>query len=120
MLQLKAEFDRLRAVKGQKDPVGLNVRIKNIGEKPATATLLIKTPFSLGFDKIGLEREKRVRASEIKPDEEKSFSTHLYLKTSVKEGYIPMQIKLLEHPEGRFDKIDKEQMLELRLRVITP
>jgi hypothetical protein len=120
MLELKAEFDRLRAVKGQKDTVKLITTITNIGSESTAATLLIKTPFSLGLDKIGLKREVRTRINEIKPGAVEQTRTELYLKPNVKEGYIPLEIKLIEHPGSRFDVSTKTHTIELKLRVITP
>ena len=120
MLEIKAEFDRLRAVKGQKDTVKLITKITNTGSESTAATLLIKTPFSLGLDKVGLVREKRVRIKEIKAGSVEQFRTELYLKPNVKEGYIPMEVRVWEHPDGRFDKSSKLHTLELKLKVITP
>lgn len=118
MFNISSSFSPIRVVAGQKDPVILNIKIKNqyLGSK--LASVLIKAPFSLGFDKVGLYRETRRRVGHIKEGSEKVIPIQVFPKTNIQEGTYNVDVKVYAHPD-RYDKVEKEYIHSTSLRVIS-
>ena len=117
MLKVSTNFSPIRLIEGQTDPIILNIYLRNNDEESKLASLTVKIPFSLGFDKVGLSRENRKRIGYIKPESEKVIPVMLYPKHSIKEGMHPIEIKIREHLD-RYDKTEKEYSIKTELRVI--
>ncbi len=118
-MKISTSFYPIRIVEGKPEPVVLTVYLKNNSEKDLLASMLLKIPFSLGFDKIGLEREKVKRIGTIKAGAEKAIPIMLYPKYNIKEGEYLIKIKVFEHEE-RYDKTKAVYEAETKLRVIKP
>jgi len=117
MLKVKTRFNTLRMVAGQKEPITMDVTVSNNGQKEELVSVIVKTPFSLGFDKVGLMREKRARLDYIKPGEEKSVHFVLYGKGTTQPGTIEMEVKAQSHPE-RYDRVEQTYIDNVSIRVI--
>ncbi|MEM0372761.1 MAG: hypothetical protein QXO69_02925 [archaeon] len=117
MLKVSTSFSPIRMVAGSTEPVFLNVCVKNAGENTVAATVFVKVPYSLGFDRIGLDRDTRRRIAAIKPGAEKVIPIMIYGKTTIKPGNYPIGIKVQMHSD-RYDKADGESMYETFLRVV--
>jgi hypothetical protein len=117
MFKITTNFAPIRIIAGQKDPVILNIYIKNLAESSKMATVFIKTPTALGFDRMGLAREVRRRVPVIKENTEKTIPIVLYPRSTIKEGEYPVNIKVLMHND-RFDKTEFEYTMETKLRVV--
>ena len=118
MFKITTSFSPIRLVAGNTEPVFLNVTVKNETEISRTATVFIKIPYSLGFDKIGLNRDARHRIAAIKPGAEKVIPIRIYGKTTIKPGEYPIGIKVQMHSD-RYDKVEGEVSAETTLRVIS-
>ena len=66
MFKITTNFSPIRMIAGKTEPVILNIYIKNNTETSKMATVFMKIPYSLGFDKIGLNRDSRKRVDNIK------------------------------------------------------
>ena len=120
-LSLSLQFNQIRAVEGQKEPVILHIAVRNPSEaqKSELATVMIKIPFSLGFDKAGLMRETKRRIGFVKPGEEKSIPIPIYCKPSTREGIYPIEVIAWTHDEN-YSKTVSEEKQKADLRVIKP
>ena len=117
MVFLNSYFDTIRAVEGQREPVILEIVVRNDEQESILASVLIKIPFALGFDRAGLMRDTRRRIGYIKAGEEKTIPIPLYCKTNTKEGVYPVEIRAQIHPD-KYDKVLKEILYKTELRVI--
>lgn len=117
MFKISASFSPIRLVAGNTEPVFLNIAVKNETDVSRTATVFIKIPYSLGFDRVGLDRDARRRIAAIKPGEEKVIPIMIYGKTTIKPGEYPIGIKVKTHLD-RYDQVDGEVSAETKLRVI--
>ena len=117
MLKISTNFSPIRLIEGQTDPVVLNIYLRNSDEGSKLVSMLVKVPFSLGFDRMGLSRENRKRIGYVKPEAEKTIPVMLYPKHSIKEGLYPIEIKIREHLD-RYDTTEKEYSVKTELRVI--
>ena len=114
---IKTRFTPIRMIVGQKDPVTLDVILKNNGTEEVLSTIIVKLPNGLGFDLSGITREKRERIDYIKPAEEKSISFRIYPRHNTEEGQYPVTVNILTHPD-RYDKTTSEKQQEAILRVL--
>ena len=117
MFYITTSFSPIRAISGEKAPIILEIRIRNDYPKSKLTSLLVKTPFSLGFDSVGLFRETRRRVGYIKSGTEKIVPIQLFPKVNIKEGNHNVDIKVYSH-DDRYDKVDKQFDLSTSLRVI--
>jgi hypothetical protein len=117
MFKITTSFSPIRMIAGQKDAVMLHVFIKNLAENSKMASVYLKIPYSLGFDKVGLVRDTRKRIGTIKAGTEKDIIIPIYGKPTIVEGEYPISIKVEMHGE-RFDKKEQEYSAETKLRVI--
>jgi uncharacterized membrane protein len=118
MVVLGSYFDTIRAVAGQREPIILEIELRNDEQESKLVSLLIKVPFSLGFDSVGLMRETRRRIGYLKAGEEKKVPLPIYCKTNIKEGVYPIGIRAQIHPD-KYDKVLKEISHKAELRVIS-
>lgn len=118
MFTISSSFNPIRVVAGQKDPVILNIKIKNQYPESKLASITVKAPFSLGFDRIGLFRETRRRVGHIKKEMEKIIPIQIFPKPNIQEGNYNVEIKVYAHPD-RYDKVEKEYNHNTTLRVIS-
>ncbi len=118
-MKITTSFLPIRMVAGQKEPVVLNVYVKNDSDESKLVSLIVKIPFSLGFNKIGLEREAVKRIGFIKPKTEKTIPIPLYGKHSIQPGEYKINIRVIEHDESRYDKTKNIYDTYTILRVIS-
>ena len=107
----------LRIVSGQQEPVMMEINVRNTGEKEELVSVVVKTPFSLGFDRVGLIREKRARIDYLKPTEEKTVKFELYSKGKIEPGTLNIEVKAQTHPD-RYDRTSEVFTENASLRVI--
>ncbi|MEM3737988.1 MAG: hypothetical protein QXQ88_01395 [archaeon] len=115
---MKAGFDVLRLVSGQKDPANLEIELENNDDISQMVSVAVRIPFSFGFDLVGLEREKIIKVGEIQPKEVKRIVVPIFPKPSVRPGEYEFVTKMRVHPGGRWDKVAYEEQLKTFLRVI--
>jgi len=108
----------MRVVAGQKEPIIFEIKIKNKSDESKLASLVVKAPFSLGFDKVGLFRETRRRIGYIKGGVEKVIPIQLFPKLNIKEGEYKIDVKVMSHAD-RYDKLEDTYEHSTMLRVIS-
>jgi len=117
MVFLTSYFDTIRAVAGQRDPVILEIVIRNTEEEAKLFSFIVRVPFSLGFDNVGLMRETRRRLGYVKAGNEKVVPIPIYCKKNIKEGLHPIEITAYTHPD-KYDKVLESATHKTQLRVI--
>ncbi len=117
-INISTRFNPIRMIAGQREPVILDVVVRNKTEKIQLVSVLVKVPFSLGFDKVGLMRESRKRVGYVSPGNEKVVPFQIYCKPNIKEGNHPIDIAVSTHSE-RYDITEREYGNVTELRVIS-
>ena len=90
MLSLSTRFNVIRALVGQKEPVILEAVVRNDGGETVLASVLVKLPFDLGFDRTGLMREDRRRVGYIGAGATKVVPFRIYPKSTAAAGTYPI------------------------------
>jgi hypothetical protein len=118
MFKIQYSFSPIRAVAGQKNPVLLELRVKNGFPETKLVSVFVKIPFSLGFDRVGLFRDTRRQIGDLAAGDEKVIPINIYPKTNIIPGDYKVMVKVFSHKD-RYDKIDQEFPLTTILRVIS-
>ncbi len=103
-MKIRTSYLPIRMVIEHKQPVTLNVEIKNTEETPRNFSVVVSLPGRFGFDRAGLEKEKRERIREVHPGEWGEARFRIYPKIGLKPGIYDIEVYVREHPIGRFDK----------------
>lgn len=119
MVFLASYFNTIRAVAGQKEPVILEIVLRNTEQESKLMSVLVKIPFDLGFDSVGLMRQTSRRLGYVGAGEEKKIPLTIYCKRNIKEGQYPIEIHALIHPD-KYDRTAQDTVHKTQLRVITP
>ncbi len=117
MLTVKTRFTPIRIIIGQKEPVNLDVIVKNPGDEEVLSTVIVRVPPGLGLDPSCISREKRQRLDYVPAEGEKTASFRIYPKFNVTPGEYTVSVTLLTHP-GRYDKVSMEKEYRTILRVL--
>jgi|GEM_PF-2187914 len=117
MIKASSSLSPIRLIEGQETPAVMTIYIKNNFKKSKIISLVVKVPFSLGFNKMGLERDVRRRLGFIKPGEEKAVPIMIYPKKTIKEGIYNIETKIILH-EKDYSHFNKEYLLKTELRVV--
>ncbi len=117
MIKASSSLSPLRIVEGDEKPVVMTIYIRNKFDESKIVSLIVSVPFSLGFNKMGLERSTRRRLGFIKPGEEKAVPIMIYPKKTIKKGVYDIETKIMTH-EKDYSKADKEYLLKTELRVV--
>ncbi len=118
-MKIRTSFLPIRMVIEQKQPVTLNVEVKNTEESKRNYTVVVSLPGKLGFDRAGLEREHRIRLYDLEPGAWGEAKFKIWPKFGLKPGMYNIEVYVREHPEGRFDKDLSISRVEAQLRVIS-
>ncbi len=117
MILVKTRLTPIRMIIGQKEPVNLEVMLRNTGDGEVMTSVIVTTPPGLGLDRSCIAREKRQRLDYIKPGEEKTVNFKVFPKFNVKEGDYEILVNALTHPD-RYDKISSKRTHKTVLRVL--
>ena len=118
MLKVSLRLNPIRMILGQKQPVMLDLIIKNESPESKLVSARVKLPDMLGFDGSCLIKEERRRLGFIKSGTEKVITFKLSAKSIISEGEYPIYADAYEHPPDRYDKIDNKYDKKTELRVI--
>ncbi len=103
-MKIRTSYLPIRMVIEHKEPVTLNIEVKNTEETPRNYTVTVSLSGRFGFDRAGLEKEKRERIRELAPGEWGLAKFRIYPKIGLKPGIYDIEVYVREHPIGRFDK----------------
>ena len=118
MIQVSSRFNALRMVAGQKDPMLLEATVSNPGKDPAFVSVSVRLPFMLGFDQMGLMREKQERVGIVGSGSEKTVTFRIYCKPLINDGNYDVAVNANIHPMDRFDRTTDTVTHHTNLRVI--
>ncbi len=119
LMKIRTSYLPIRLVIEHKQPVTLNVEVKNTEETTRNYTVVVSLPSKLGFDKAGLTKEHRERIYDLEPGEWGSAKFKIWPKFGLKPGVYDIEIYIREHPQGRFDKDIAIARTSAPLRVIS-
>ena len=117
MLTEKTRLTPIRMIIGKKEPVNLDVIIRNPGDEDILTSVVVNVPPGLGLDPSCISREKRQRLDLVPAEEERTATFRIYPKFNVTPGEYEIVITILTHPD-RYDKVSSKKEYKTVLRVL--
>ncbi len=75
----------------------LFVRVRNMTKEVLMTSVVAELPSQLGFDEIGMEKQKEVRIGDLAPDEEKEVRMDIFSSISADAGEYTMTLTAMAH-----------------------
>ena len=115
-MELITRFTPFRMKLSNREPVQLLVEVVNNDSADKMLTLSILLSKTLSFDKGGYKVDAGERIEKLSPGESKRFYYELFPKPGIREGEIPVKVKLTEHYNS-FDYVQNEIVKSTSLKV---
>jgi len=103
-------------ISGSREPVNLNVEVKNNTQQIKNYSISIKLNTFFGLDISMLMKEKRIRVMNVGPGQSKDAIFQVYGRYNLDPGFYDSTVVVREHAD-RFDKVLKEERTKATLRV---
>jgi len=100
-----------------KQPVHLEIEIKNILEEPLLTSIVVQVSKAFGLDAMGLSTTREIRLSYIHPNEKKQISVDIYPSARTKAGEFPVQVTAYSHYRD-YSHILNYERKRISLRVV--
>ncbi len=75
----------------------LNLKIKNMTKETLLTSVVVELPQGLGFDTIGVSKQREVRVGELAPDEEKNVGVEVYSSVKSDPGEYTVSLTAIAH-----------------------
>ncbi|MCL5430609.1 MAG: hypothetical protein M1504_04020 [Candidatus Marsarchaeota archaeon] len=75
----------------------LYVKIRNITKEPLLTSVVAQLPSQLGFEGIGLSKEREVRVGELAPNEEKEVKMEVFSGLNSDAGEYTLSLTAMAH-----------------------
>ncbi len=75
----------------------LNLKIKNMTKETLLTSVVVELPQGLGFDSMGVSKEREVRVGELAPDEEKNIGVDVYGGMKSDPGEYTVSLTAIAH-----------------------
>ncbi|MGC8478635.1 MAG: hypothetical protein ACP5NE_01765 [Candidatus Micrarchaeia archaeon] len=81
----------------KKSSATLFIKLANLTSEPVLTSIVVETPSQLGFDEMGLSKEKEIRIGNMKPKEEKEIKVEVYGGLSTDKGAYTVSLTAIMH-----------------------
>lgn len=95
--RLVTEWVPYKMFSGRKSSVTLKVKLKNLTKEVLLTSLVVELPNKLGFDEIGMSKQRELRIGELAPDEEKEVNMSVYNSTDADPGDYTVSLAAIAH-----------------------
>jgi uncharacterized membrane protein len=95
--RLVTEWVPYKMYSGRKSTTTLKVKLKNMTKEVLLTSLVVELPNKLGFDEIGMSKQREIRMGELAPDEEKEVGLSVYNGTDADPGEYTVSLAAIAH-----------------------
>ncbi len=81
----------------RKSQVSLFLKIKNASKEVLLTSVVLELPTQLGFDEMGMQKQKELRLGEVNPGEEKESRLDIYNTMNADPGEYTITITTISH-----------------------
>ncbi len=82
---------------GKKSSSNLSIKVRNLTKEVLLTSLVVELPPKLGFDGMGLSKEREIRLGEIAPGEEKEAGIGVYNGLDADSGEYTLMLTAIAH-----------------------
>ncbi len=94
---VSTEFMPYRLYTGKKSTTTMSIRLKNATNDVLLTSLVVELPNKIGFEEIGLAKEREIRLGELAPSEEKELSFSLRNSIDADKGEYTLSVTAIAH-----------------------
>lgn len=95
--KISTELVPYKLYSDRKSQVSLFLRIKNATKEVLLTSVVLELPNQLGFDDMGMQKQKELRLGEIKPGEERESRLDIYNTLNADPGEYTIAITTISH-----------------------
>jgi len=95
--KISTEFVPYKLYSDRKSQVSLFVRVKNATKEVLLTSVVAELPKQLGFDEMGMQKQRELRLGELKPGEERELRLDIYNTINADPGDYTVAITTISH-----------------------
>ncbi len=95
--RISTELVPYRLYSNKKGGASLFVKVKNVTKEVLLTSLVAELPQQLGFDEVGVSRQREVHVGELAPDEEKEVRMDIFNSLNADPGDYTMTLTAIAH-----------------------
>lgn len=95
--RLMTEWVPYKLYSGKKSSSSLMVKLKNATSEALLTSVVAEVPRQLGFDEIGVTKQKEVRLGYLAPDEEREIRIDVYNSSGADPGDYTVSLTAIAH-----------------------
>jgi uncharacterized membrane protein len=95
--RIATEFVPYKLYSSRKSQVSLFLKIRNATKEVLLTSVVLELPAQLGFDDMGMQKQKELRLGELKPGEEKESRLDIYSTLNADPGEYTIPITTISH-----------------------
>ncbi len=95
--RVATEWTPYRLYANKKSSATLRIKIKNMTKEMLLTSIVAELPSQLGFETLGLSREREMRLGEIAPDEEKDANFEVFGTLNSDPGEYTLTLTAIAH-----------------------
>jgi uncharacterized membrane protein len=117
MYDLECSMHPMRISSHKSDSLDLEIKLKNVLNKPLLTSVVVVVPKSLGFDQSALSQEREMRLGELRSGEEKSMTVRVWGTQRTEKGNYSVKVYAISHYRD-YSYVLNEVRKVLELRVV--
>jgi uncharacterized membrane protein len=95
--RIMTEWMPYKLYSGKKSTSSLTIKLKNMTGEALLTSVVAEVPKQLGFDEIGLTKQKEVRLGYLAPEEEKEVRIDVYNSSGADPGDYTVSLTAIAH-----------------------
>lgn len=95
--KLSVELVPYRLEAGKKSSAILYIHLANMTTEPVLTSVVIETPPQLGFDEMGIAKQKEIRIGSMNPREEKELRAEVFGGFNTEKGSYTLSLTAIMH-----------------------
>ncbi|MEM3884079.1 MAG: hypothetical protein QXT94_04060 [Methanothrix sp.] len=95
--RISTEFVPYKLYSNRKSQVSMFLKVKNATKEVLLTSVVMELPNQLGFDDMGMQKQKELRLGELKPMEEREMRLDIYNTMNADPGEYTVAITTISH-----------------------
>lgn len=94
---ISTSFRPVRLNSNTQNNIDLVINLTNQSEKNQICSVVVDLPKNIGFEQMGISRQKELRLGELQPGQSKEFSISLSANNQTPAGFYTLQLTAYSH-----------------------
>jgi uncharacterized membrane protein len=94
---IATEFTPYKLYSNKKSSVTMSIKLKNNTNEALLTSMVIELPQKLGFDQVGVAKQKEIRVGKLNPREEKILNIDIFSNIDADAGDYTINLTAIAH-----------------------